>query len=126
MNLKMIFPLLALLLTINLCYASFPVVKAKKISIENVANNDNDIENTDVYYSPAAKSGEKSQGLALVFFLVLGLLAGHRWYLGSPWQWNVMFIITLGGAGIWALIDLVGIISGTYTPARGRYKRSFF
>jgi hypothetical protein len=124
MKFKMILSLLALLLTVNLSYASFPVVKAKKASTETITSTD--AEDGDVFYSPAAKAAEKSQGLALVFFLTLGLLAGHRWYLGSPWPYNVLFIMSMGGVGIWALIDLIGIIAGTYTPARGRYKKSFF
>lgn len=71
-------------------------------------------------------ASEKSQGIAIVLLLTLGFLAGHRWYLGSPWIINLFFIMTLGGLGIWALIDLIRIITKDYTPARGRYKRSFF
>ena len=124
MKFKIILSFLAIILTMNLSYASFPVVKAKTTSTEVVANAD--VEDSSTFYSPAAKAAEKSQGLALVFFFLLGALAGHRWYLGSPWVWNVFFILTLGGLGIWALVDLIGIIAGTYTPARGRYKKSFF
>jgi len=46
--------------------------------------------------------------LALWFFL--GGFAAHRWYAGRPVGWNILFILTLGGCGIWALIDLVKIL----------------
>lgn len=46
--------------------------------------------------------------LALWFFL--GGIAAHRWYAGKPVGANILFIITLGGCGIWAIIDLIKIV----------------
>lgn len=67
-----------------------------------------------------AKNSGKSSGmdaefwitLALWFFL--GFLAGHRWYRGKPAGWNILYILTFGGLGIWALVDLVFILTGKF------------
>ncbi|MCD2257950.1 TM2 domain-containing protein [Psychroserpens luteolus] len=124
MKFKIILSLLALMLTVNLSYASFPVVKAKTTSAEVVTTVDT--EDNGTFYSPAAKAAQKSQGVALLLWFFLGGLAGHRWYLGSPVGWNILFILTLGGLGIWAIVDLIGIITGSYEPKNGSYKSSFF
>ena len=50
--------------------------------------------------------------LALWFFL--GFLAAHRWYAQKPVGWNILFILTLGGLGIWALVDLINILTGNW------------
>jgi hypothetical protein len=50
--------------------------------------------------------------LALWFFL--GFFAAHRWYRGKPAGWNILYIITFGGLGIWALVDLVFILTGKF------------
>jgi len=47
--------------------------------------------------------------LALWFFL--GGLAAHRWYAKKPVGWNILFILTLGGCGVWAIVDLVKILT---------------
>ncbi len=124
MKIKIILFLLIAIFSTSSSYASFPVVKAStsnSVNAESVQSNDSDL-----LVSPAIVASEKSQGIAIVLLLVLGFLAGHRWYLGTPWIWNLFFIMTLGGLGIWALIDLIRIITKDLTPARGRYKRSFF
>lgn len=46
--------------------------------------------------------------IALWFFL--GGLAAHRWYAKKPVFANILFIITAGGCGIWAIIDLIKIL----------------
>ena len=49
----------------------------------------------------------KSLGTAYLFWFILG---AHYAYLGK-WGLQILFWITLGGIGIWALIDLF-IMSG--------------
>ena len=63
------------------------------------------------------KPGEKSQSTALaLWFLVLVGVAGiHRIYLGYTLI-GVIQLLTLGCCGIWALIDLVRLISGDLKP----------
>ena len=59
----------------------------------------------------------KSQIVALLLCFFLGGLGMHRLYLGYSNWW--LQLITLGGCGIWALIDLIRIITGDMKPADG-------
>jgi TM2 domain-containing membrane protein YozV len=69
----------------------------------------------------SAKGGEgKSQLIALILCGVIGGLGVHRFYLGYIWQ-GVVQLLTLGGCGIWTLIDFVRIIMGSLTPKDGEY-----
>lgn len=52
--------------------------------------------------------------ILLLLFFFLGGLAGHRWYAGKPVGQNILFILTAGGCGIWAIIDLIKIIKGEF------------
>lgn len=54
----------------------------------------------------------------LCFFL--GMFGVHRFYVGKVGT-GVLMLITLGGLGIWALIDLVMIIVGNFKDKNGRY-----
>ncbi|MDC7997170.1 TM2 domain-containing protein [Gilvibacter sediminis] len=119
MKLKFLLLFFALILAAPVAQASFPVQRTATVSVE--AQSD---ENAEVLYSPAA-AGQKSQGVALLLWLFLGGLAAHRWYLGSPWYWNLLFIITAGGLLVWAIIDLIDIITGNY-PAKGGFKSEFW
>jgi TM2 domain-containing membrane protein YozV len=73
--------------------------------------------------SPAALGGEKSQVIALVLVALVGGLGIHRFYLGYTWQ-GVVQLLTLGGCGIWALIDLIRIITGDLQPKNGSYDKT--
>ena len=52
--------------------------------------------------------------ITLLLWFFLGGLAAHRWYKGKPVGWNILFILTAGGCGIWAIVDLVNILKGTF------------
>jgi hypothetical protein len=56
--------------------------------------------------------------LLLCFFL--GALGVHRFYVGKIGT-GILMIVTLGGLGIWVLIDFIMIICGRFTDAEGRY-----
>jgi hypothetical protein len=71
----------------------------------------------------AAKGGGKSQLIALILCVVVGGLGIHRFYLGYIWQ-GVVQLLTAGGCGVWALIDLIRIIMGTLEPKDGRYSQT--
>jgi len=114
-------------------FASFPVNKknveksiAKVETVAtvdatlNVATTDNvtmpqltvDAENA---LSPAAAAGgDNEMIILLLLWFFLGLLAAHRWYAGKPAGWNILFILTLGGFGIWALVDLINILTDNF------------
>ena len=124
MNLKIIFSFLVLMLTVNTAFASFPVQRQARTADSQTEVSVSTNEEEEVI-TPVAGS-QKSQGIALILALLLGFLAAHRWYLGKPWYFNVLFIITLGGLGIWWIIDIVRIITGDLTPDNGSYKSDFF
>lgn len=70
---------------------------------------------------PSAPAAEgKSQIIALVLVALLGGLGIHRFYLGYTGI-GIAQLLTLGGCGIWALIDLVRIITGDLKPKDGDY-----
>jgi len=74
--------------------------------------------------SPAANPASgKSQVIALVLCALVGGLGVHRFYLGYIWQ-GVVQLLTLGGCGIWTLIDLIMIITGDLKPKGGDYTQT--
>ena len=66
-------------------------------------------------------SGGKSQIVALILCFLLGGLGIHRFYLGYVGI-GIIQLLTLGGCGIWALIDLIRIITGDLKPKDGEYE----
>jgi len=62
----------------------------------------------------------KSWMTALLLVIFVGVLGIHRFYLGYTWQ-GVVQLLTLGGFGIWSLIDLIRIITRDLQPNGGSY-----
>lgn len=63
---------------------------------------------------------EKSFVVTLVLALLLGGLGIHRFYVGKVGT-GLLMLFTLGGLGIWALIDLVIVALGKFTDVNGNY-----
>lgn len=52
--------------------------------------------------------------ILVLLWVFLGWIAGHRWYARKPIIWNLIYILTLGGFGIWAIVDLIFILTGNF------------
>jgi len=68
--------------------------------------------------TPSAEVSPKGFVPALVLCILLGGLGVHRFYLGKPIS-GIFMILTLGGFGIWALIDLIRIAVGSFNDGDG-------
>ena len=63
------------------------------------------------------KSNHSKMTLAIICFF-LGVIGIHRFMVGKIGT-GVLMIITLGGCGIWALIDFIVILTGGFTDSDG-------
>lgn len=62
---------------------------------------------------------EKSWGVTLVFCILLGFIGFHRFYVGKAGT-AILMLLTLGGFGIWIIVDLVSIIINSFTDEHGK------
>jgi len=64
-------------------------------------------------------NGEQKEWLTtLLLCLFLGGFGVHRFYTGHTGI-GLIQLFTLGGCGIWSLIDLIMIVTGSYRDANG-------
>ena len=68
-------------------------------------------------------NSEKSFVTTLILCLLLGGLGVHRFYVGKTGT-GILMILTLGGLGIWSLIDLIRIAVGSFKDSDGRTIKS--
>jgi len=61
----------------------------------------------------------KSRLAALLLCWFFGIFGVHRFYVGKIWT-GILMIFTLGGLGIWVLVDLIMIIVGAFKDKERR------
>ncbi|SNY34390.1 TM2 domain-containing protein [Paractinoplanes atraurantiacus] len=66
----------------------------------------------------AAATGSKSWIATLLLCFFLGTLGIHRFYVGKVGT-GILMLITLGGFGIWTLIDFIMIAVGKFSDKQG-------
>ena len=71
-------------------------------------------------FSPSAGqvSGRRI-GTSALLCVFLGVFGAHRFYVGKTGT-GVLQLVTLGGLGIWMLVDLILILTGQFRDADGR------
>lgn len=65
-----------------------------------------------------AGQSEKRILPAAILCFMFGVFGAHRFYVGKTGT-AIAQILTLGGLGIWAMIDLIMILTGTFTDEDG-------
>jgi len=71
---------------------------------------------TDTFIKDLRINGEWMITLALAFFL--GVIGVHRFYNGKIGT-GILMVLTLGGLGIWATIDIIIVLFGRFTRKDG-------
>src|SRR5262245_10752132 len=61
----------------------------------------------------------RSRLVALLFCVFLGVFGVHRFYVGKIGT-GILMLVTLGGLGIWNLIDLILIAVGSFRDKEDR------
>jgi TM2 domain-containing membrane protein YozV len=67
----------------------------------------------------ATEVSQRSRLVALLFCLLLGVFGVHRFYVGKIGT-GILMLLTLGGVGIWMLIDLILIAAGSFRDKENR------
>jgi TM2 domain-containing membrane protein YozV len=61
----------------------------------------------------------KSRLAAAILAWFLGLLGVHRFYVGKVGT-GILMVLTFGGVGVWAIIDFIVIVVGSFRDKEGR------
>ena len=61
----------------------------------------------------------KSRLVAVLLCFFLGVFGAHRFYVGKIGT-GILMLVTVGGLGIWALIDLIFVVVGSFRDKEGR------
>lgn len=67
-----------------------------------------------------SEAGVSDKGFvpALLLCFFFGVLGVHRFYVGKIGT-GILQLLTLGGLGIWALVDFILIVVGSFTDKDG-------
>ena len=69
-------------------------------------------------WGAAAPSSGRSFVVVLLLAIIVGWLGVHRFYVGKVGT-GILMLLTLGGFGIWQLIDAIVIAVGRFTDSAG-------
>lgn len=61
---------------------------------------------------------EKEWLVTLLLSLFLGTIGVHRFYVGEIGT-GILQLITLGGCGVWTLVDIIMIVTGNFKDKDG-------
>ncbi len=61
---------------------------------------------------------DKEWLVTLLLSLFLGTIGVHRFYVGKIGT-GILQLITLGGCGVWTLIDIIMIVTGNFKDKDG-------
>ncbi|MEI6437952.1 MAG: TM2 domain-containing protein [Candidatus Omnitrophota bacterium] len=67
----------------------------------------------------------KSRLACLLLCFFLGLLGAHRFYVGKKGT-AVLMLLTIGGLGVWYVVDLIFIVCGIFRDGQGRRVMEWF
>jgi TM2 domain-containing membrane protein YozV/uncharacterized Zn finger protein (UPF0148 family) len=86
------------------------------ISAQNNLTRVFDVKKSDDQYKIFASS--KSWSIAMILAIIFGYFGFHRFYSGH-WKIGIVQLLTLGGVGIWWIIDIFMIATNRYKDSRG-------
>jgi TM2 domain-containing membrane protein YozV len=61
---------------------------------------------------------DKSRLVALLLAFFFGMIGVHRFYVGKIVS-GIFMILTFGGFGLWAMIDIIVVASGEFRDSDG-------
>ncbi|AWX45645.1 hypothetical protein HME9304_02672 [Flagellimonas maritima] len=112
MKTKIYFLVLTFFLGFSFAQASFPVKRSVKVDESKEIMLDGVESEMSTPVASSTMAYDKT--VAILLWVFLWPFAAHRWYAGKPIGYNILFILTLGGFFVWAVIDLVNIIKGDF------------
>jgi TM2 domain-containing membrane protein YozV len=70
------------------------------------------------FIAPPGAISAKSRLAATLLCFFLGVLGVHRFYVGKVGT-GILQLLTLGGLGVWVLIDFIMIVVGSFHDKQG-------